>query len=102
MASVDVCKRSWSDVSIIELSRQEAAEFTGGAPEEVPNTQPYLVRALYLNRETGRFSAYLAQDQLVVHHDSLGSSAVPMKRQALVLQLGRVPVKVFVSCSMAE
>jgi hypothetical protein len=45
---------------------------------------------------------YLAQDQLVVNHGSLGSSAVPMKRQALVLQLERMPAEVFVACSMAE
>lgn len=63
---------------------------------------PYLTRGLYLNRGTGRFSVYISADQLVVHHGSLGASAVPMKRQALVLQLEQSPAEVFVYCSMAK
>lgn len=39
-------ERRLQDVSIIELSDQEAAEFIGRALEEVPRTRPYLTRGL--------------------------------------------------------
>jgi hypothetical protein len=90
------------DVSIVQLSSEEAAEFIGEALPEVPGTKPHLTRGVYLNRATGAFSVSTQEDQLRVHHDSLGRRAVPMKRQALVLQLERKPTEVFVTCSMAE
>lgn len=90
------------DVSIVELNCEQAAEFIGEALPEVPGTKPYLTRAVYLNRGTGGFSVYLLEDELLVYHRSLGRRAVPMKRQALVLQLERQPTQVFVTCSMAE
>jgi len=95
-------ERLLQDASIVELTDQEAVELIGKALPDAPGTKPYLTRGLYLNRGTGRFSVYILEDQLVVHHGSLGSSAVPMKRQALVLQLEQSPVEVFVICSMAE
>ncbi|MFC2023900.1 hypothetical protein ACFLT5_04115 [Chloroflexota bacterium] len=90
------------DVSIVELTAEQAAEFIGAALPDVPGTQPYLTRGVYLNRGTGAFSAYTLENQLLVHHSSLGHSAVPMKRQALVLQLELKPRDVFLTCSMAE
>jgi hypothetical protein len=90
------------DVSIVPLSSKEAAEFIGEELPGAPGTQPYLTRAVYLNRATGGFSVSILDDQLRVHHGSLGRRAVPMKRQALVLQLEREPAEVFVTCSMAE
>jgi hypothetical protein len=90
------------DVSIVELTAEQTEEFIGAALPDVPGTQPYLTRGVYLNRGTGNFSVYVLENQLLVHHDSLGHSAVPMKRQALVLQLERKPKDVFVTCSMAE
>jgi hypothetical protein len=90
------------DVSIVELTDQQAAELIGQPLPEAPGTKPYLVRGLYLNRGTGQFSVYVSSEQLVVRHRSLGSRAVPMVRQALVLQLEQAPVEVFVHCSMAE
>jgi hypothetical protein len=95
-------ERLLQDASIVELTDQEAVELIGKALADAPGTKPYLTRGLYLNRGTGRFSVYVLEDQLVVHHGSLGSSAVPMKRQALVLQLEQSPAEVFVTCSMAK
>ncbi|MCU0501517.1 MAG: hypothetical protein MUC51_07075, partial [Anaerolineae bacterium] len=40
--------------------------------------------------------------QLAVTHRSMGSQPVPMKREALVLQLERAPVEVFVGASMTQ
>lgn len=90
------------DVSILELAPEQATRFIDKPLPDVPGTKPYLVRGLYLNRGTGRFMVYTSGDQLAVHHGSLGKRAVPMKRQALVLQLEQGPKEVFVFCSMAE
>jgi hypothetical protein len=90
------------DVSIVEFTAEQAAAFIGKALPDQPDTQPYLTRGVYLNRGTGSFSVYTLENQLLVHHGSLGRRAVSMKRQALVLQLERKPRDVFVTCSMAE
>jgi hypothetical protein len=90
------------NVAVVELTDQQAADFVGQLLPEAPGTKPYLVRGVYLNRATGQFSVQISGDQLVVHHGSLGASAVPMKRQALVLQLEHAPAEVFVDCSMAQ
>jgi hypothetical protein len=90
------------DVSIVELSDEQAAAFIGQALPEAAGTKPYLARAVYLARATGSFSVTVYEDRLVVHHGSLGSGGYPMSRQALVLQLERAPAEVFVTCSMAE
>jgi hypothetical protein len=88
------------DVAVVELTSDEASEFIGEVLPEVPGTKPYLTRGLYLGR--GSFSVHVFEDQLAVTHGSLGRRALPMKRQALVLQLERAPAEVFVTCSMAE
>jgi hypothetical protein len=90
------------DISIVPLTSEEAAEFIGEPLPKAPGTQPYLTRGVYLNRATGAFRVSILKDQLRVHHDSLGGRAVPMKRQALVLQLENKPKELFVTCSMAE
>ncbi len=90
------------DVPIAELTSERAAEFVGEELPDIPGTQPYLTRGVYLNRATGGFSVFMLEDKLRVHHGSLGRRAVPMKRQALVLQLERKPAEVYVTCSMAE
>ena len=90
------------EVAIVPLTREEATEFLGEELSDVPGAEPYLTRGIYLNRATGSFSVYILEDQLRIHHRSLGRRAVPMKRQALVLQLERKPAEVYVTCSMAE
>jgi hypothetical protein len=90
------------DVSIVELTDEQAAGFVGQALPAAAGTKPYLARAVYLARATGSFSVIVYEDQLVVHHGSLGSGGYRMGRQALVLQLERAPAEVFVTCSMAK
>jgi hypothetical protein len=87
---------------IVELEAGQAADLIGEPLSDAPGAQPYLVRGVYLRRQTGRFVAYVSGEKLIVHHGSLGSGPAPMKRQALVLQLERKPATVFVACSMAE
>jgi hypothetical protein len=90
------------DVSIVALSGEQAAGFVGGSLPDAEGTEPYLVRALLLNRGTGNFSVYLMDQGIWIRHGSLGRSAVPMTRQPLVLQLEQPPQEVYVSVSMAE
>jgi hypothetical protein len=90
------------DVSIVELTDEQAAAFVGQALPKAAGTKPYLTRAVYLARGTGSFSVTVYEDRLAVHHGSLGSGGYPMGRQALVLQLERAPAEVFVTCSMAK
>lgn len=88
--------------SIVALSLAQAKTFTSGQFKQVKGKRPYLVRAVYLNKETGAFSVFLHGKKLVVSHNSLGRSAVPMKRQALVVYLSAQPTEVFVICGMDE
>lgn len=90
------------DVAVQELTTQQAEAFIGGALPDLAGTKPYLTRGLVLNRGLGRFTVYVLEDQLLVHHGSLGHNPVPMTRQALVLQLEQSPKTVFVYCKMAE
>lgn len=91
-----------SDVGCVELSPEQVHHFLGRSLSPVPGNKPYLVRGVYLNPATGGFSVKVLDDKLRVHHSCLGSSAVPMKRQALIVQLERMPKEVYVGCSMAE
>jgi hypothetical protein len=91
-----------ADISIVELTDEQAAGFIGQELPEAAGTKPYLTRAVYLARGTGSFSVTIYEDQLTVHHGSLGSGGYHMGRQALVLQLERAPAEVFVTCSMAK
>jgi len=90
------------DVVCVELSSQRASELTGQPVKAIAGGSLFLVRAVYLNRGTGKFTVSLSGRNLLVEHGSLGHSAVPMKRQALVVRLRQKPDVVYVSYSMAE
>jgi hypothetical protein len=84
------------------LTDEEAADLIGEPLPAVPGTEPHLVRGLLLIRATGSFSVLVLDDQVTVHHGSLGRGTSHMVRQPLVLQLERPPGVVYVSVSMAE
>ena len=86
---------------VIQLSAPQVKAFVGGNPKSVYRKTPFLVRAVYLNEGTGKFMVYERDKKLWVTHGSLGRSAVPMKRQALVVFLKVRPTQVFVFCTMA-
>jgi len=90
------------DVGCREISAEDAAAFVGKPITPVPGTGFYLARGVYLNRGTGSFSIAIKGERLWVDHGCLGRTPVPMKRQALVLQLPRLPSEVYVTCGMAE
>jgi hypothetical protein len=90
------------NASWVTLEPDDASDLVGTALTPAAGQQFYLVRAVFLNRGTGGFSAWRANECLYVHHGSLGHFPVPMKRTALVLELDRAPKDVYISCSMAE
>lgn len=90
------------DAACAELTPELAAELTGRPMQPQLGSELFLVRAVYLIRETGHFRVYHAQDELWVTHGCMGSSPVPMKRQPLVVRLPRKPERVYVTCSMMK
>jgi len=90
------------DVACVEISPGRASELTGHSTPPRAGRSLFVVRAVYLNRGTGKFIVTPLGTELLVEHGSLGRSAVPMKRQSLVVRLSQRPETVFVSCSMDE
>jgi hypothetical protein len=89
-------------VACVEITADRARELTGREVPPRAGSSLFLVRGVYLNRGTGGFEVVPVGSELLVEHNCLGRSAVPMKRQALVVRLSQRPVTVYVSCSMAE
>ena len=90
------------DHAYVEIAADRAAELTGKPMPLGADSRLFLVRAVYLNRGTGKFMVVPVGSELLVEHGSLGRSAVPMKRQPLVVRLLQKPETVYVSCSMDE
>jgi hypothetical protein len=86
----------------VEISADRASELIGHLIAPRAGSSLFLVRAVYLNRGTGKFMAVPVRSELLIEHGSLGHSAVPMKRQALVVRLSQKPETIYVSCSMDE
>lgn len=86
--------------SEVLVSAAQAEQFSGGKYHGAGI--PFLVRAVCLNKETGAFEVVQKGAILFVSHSSLGHSAVPMKRQVLIVDLLQAPRNVYVDCSMAE
>jgi hypothetical protein len=88
---------------VVELSAQEAETFTDHTLQSREGTKSYLMRGVYLNWGTGRFSvSRLADNDILVLHGCLGRSTVPMKRRAVVVQLDEAPREIYVACVMSE
>jgi hypothetical protein len=90
------------DSACIGVSNDRARELTGQRVDGPASKTLFLVRGLQLNPGTGKFMVIPLGHELLVHHGSLGGSAVPMKRQPLLVRLSEKPDAVYVSCSMAR
>lgn len=86
----------------VEIDSARATELTGRAVDSRAGSSLFLVRAVCLNRGTGKFMVTQVGSELLVGHVSLGRSPVLMQRGALVVRLSQKPETVFVSCSAAE
>ena len=95
-------ERHLAAVDFVRVSREEATDYATTPLQVGDGDQCYLLRGLYLNRGTGRFSVGCDGRNLYVHHGSLGRRAVPMKRQPLLVALPEAPEQVYVDVSMAE
>lgn len=101
-SKLDEAVAQLEEVSIVELTEQEAEGLLGKPLPGSPGTTPYLVRAVFLNKGTGRFLIYMSGDQIAVFHGSLGGGERAMGRQPLVLQLEELPAEVYVTARMVE
>ena len=86
---------AWMPISPVQAQEMTGLSYDGSGGF-------YLVRGLYLNWETGGFTAHTLDGQLWIVHRSLGAVAAPVKRQPLVVQLDSAPAQVHVTCSVAE
>lgn len=72
-----------------------AVKYFGGRSFRCENpAKAYLVRAIYMNGGTGRFTLYSAKSSLIVTHQSLGH-ARPLHQTALVACLTQAPTAVY-------
>ena len=86
----------------VSLSVQQARYFVGKDFKFSKGKTPFLVRAVYLNADTGNFAVYRRGDAIEVFHGCLGASPVPMKRWALVVFLNNSPKAAYADCGMAR
>ena len=91
-----------SDFACVQITPERASDLTGHSVTSRGGSSLFLVRAVSLNRGTGKFMVTPVGSELLVEHGCLGRSPVPMQRQALVVRLPKKPERVFVSCEMAE
>jgi hypothetical protein len=94
-------ERLVSDAGVVGLTQPQAERFLAKSVTLREGQSLYLVRGIFLN-PYGRFKVYTKDGWVWVTHGSLGKRPLPMKRQALVLQLQQAPTRVFVTCTMAE
>ena len=64
------------------------------------SSQPYLLRAEYVNGANGRFAVYWAGSTVIVFHGSLGREYIPL-RSALIACLSNPPTAVYSSIAGA-
>lgn len=72
--------------SFVEISAEEAKSFTKAEFSKKDNEHIYLLRAVYTNGNTGIFSLYRNESNLLVLHQSLGKST-GLHQSALVVTL---------------
>ena len=86
---------------IVRLTEEEAERLAGEVPGNREAGTPYLVRAVYLFLEPGRFEVFYKNRELVVTHTSLGTdTAWRVKRYALIVRLKEHPTRVITECSI--
>ena len=101
-AQLEVAETMLVKDTAVSLSPTEASRLIGASVTPTADMTFYLLRAVYLNSETGSYYVSQRGHELEVHHACLGRHAVPMKRGAVIVQLHQPPTEVYVTCSMAE
>jgi hypothetical protein len=91
---------SLKDKAAIPLTQEDVRYFAGSAFKSKAGNRPYLVRGLFANN-TGEFSVFWSNGELLVQHDSLGHHSTP-EFCPLVISLPSEPAHVFVVVNVAE
>ena len=86
--------------SIMPLTESRAQWYTGHYYKCKKGKKPYLVRAIYGQGGTGRYTLSKIGTSLWVMHGSLGAPA--MHRSALIVNLDFEPTSVYVTRSIAR
>lgn len=86
----------------VPLTRDQSKFYTGVNMPQSSKETPYLIRSVYINKETGLFEVLYKNSQVWIIHSSLGNSELAMQRGALVVLLPFSPSKVFIECSVDE
>ena len=91
----------WLSVIPFLAQDQSGVTYFGRPDFRCPaSTEPYLLRAAYINGGTGSFGLHWAGSALVVSHASLGPGGAPC-RSALIACLAKAPSAVYSSLSGA-
>jgi hypothetical protein len=86
---------------IVPLDAATASYYVGACARPEPGKTFYLVRAIYGQGATGRFSALRLGDDLLIKHGSLARTETYTKT-ALVLDLPFAPKRLVVTASIAK
>jgi hypothetical protein len=80
---------------IVELTPQQRAQFLD-APLGDPGAKLFLVRAVYVNWDTGHFSVLTDGRDLLVFHRSIARTTGQMGRWPLVVALPEKPANIYI------
>jgi hypothetical protein len=96
VSKFDYARSELAGQPVIALTPGAMVSFLGreGLLHCTGQSRPYLVRAVYMNGGTGRFSLSWSSDSLIVAHGSMGMGS-QTKESALVACLSKAPVSVF-------
>jgi hypothetical protein len=94
VSKLEAARHDLSDAQFLPQGPDEITYFGGGSFRCEKPASPYLVRAVYTNGGTGRYTLYWAKSALIVSHQSLGHAS-PLHQSALVACLARAPNAVY-------
>jgi hypothetical protein len=99
----------YSEETVAKIVKEQSVQIADLRKEIVTlqkwrhSVHPFLVKAVALSESSGGFfgfSARIFRDALIIHHESSGSQAAPMKNVPVVVFLERKPTKVYHTVAM--
>jgi hypothetical protein len=90
------------DRSVVAIDSEEALRLTGQPPTTGLWKTPYLVRALQLDSGGGVFTVHSCDQNLLVGYTAAPGSYKKMVRSARVVEVGSMPLRVFVTCGVGN
>lgn len=88
--------------SFAEISMDDAIQISKIRIAPKPGMLYLIVRAVYLDKMTGRYECWEENRKLLVHHSSRGGKPLPMSREAVIIECREIPTEIFVECSRVE